>query len=1222
MKILKLRFKNLNSLYGRWELDFTGPEYESGGIFAITGPTGSGKTTILDALSLALYGETPRLGKISQSTNEVMSRLSSDCFAEVEFESAKGSFCCSFSQKKAGNSPGGKLQGPKHEISDLKTKRIIEDKKSKVTAVVEEMTGMNYDRFKRSIMLAQGDFAVFLNSRPADRAPVLEQITGTEIYTEISVKVHERKKREQNVLDGMEESLRSINILSADEESEFKERLNSLSQESSLVKAKLDETDVFIRWVENISRIEDEISRLNEEKEKLAVLRNNSADDLGRLALFRKASEFKNLYDNLRQKREKHSEERDTFGELNAVFPELKHKYEISLSEYETALEERDFASQNFDENLEVIKKARKSDIIIDGCLKNISSALKSLEELKVKDEGHKAKISRVSENISFLESEAEDLSQYLSENEGLKTLGENISLIEEKAKKYTACLREESELDLSLEKSRKDIAEQKKHISGREKELSDISVGLSESRNENEKLSERINKLLSGKNISSYYELDSEYSVLSSSLRDSLRYYDEVSDTEEKLSSLAEEGERSSADLTELKEKYSDLSGRKNEKSEYIMVLEDNYALASKIKSLDDERKKLVSGKPCPLCGSSEHPYAAEIPESDGLKSKIRAEKLLLEDLSTRIAGTFSDIAVLESKIKGDKKRSEELSSGIADSKEKLTECLKNSGMIPEETEREEIMERSVFCDDRLAKIRAVIRDYEPLHNEFRKAEMTLSALQERSAAAENEIREVKYLLREGLSAQERTSGDLMKVRDESESLKAALENEFLSYAPGEKIPADNGEIPALLKEIFLKYSQKERDYVASSEKLSRCRSDLDKFLLLLRENEEMILDKSGEVKKLESELEMLKSERFDLFGDKNPDGEEKRLKNIADKAEAALKSKREEKENLRSEVIMAGSRIEDLEKRISALNSEIEVLSGDFIPGIKSAGFDSEVCFENALMPESEAKRIAEVEEEIKTGEVGINSRLLEKSGILAAEIEKKLTDMPPDELREIHRSLLERQKGINLSAGEVSGRLKANDEQRSLASGKLEEIEIQKGVLLRWEKLNELIGSHNGSKFQRFAQGLTFEILVVHANNQLRKMSDRYILVRSESVPLELGIIDNYQAGEVRSTKNLSGGESFIVSLALALGLSDMSGSRVRVDSLFLDEGFGTLDENALDIALDTLSGLQHEGKTIGVISHVPALKERISTRIKVERKSGGRSVITGPGCRGKA
>ena len=128
----------------------------------------------------------------------------------------------------------------------------------------------------------------------------------------------------------------------------------------------------------------------------------------------------------------------------------------------------------------------------------------------------------------------------------------------------------------------------------------------------------------------------------------------------------------------------------------------------------------------------------------------------------------------------------------------------------------------------------------------------------------------------------------------------------------------------------------------------------------------------------------------------------------------------------------------------------------------------------------------------------------------------------------------------------------------------------------------------------------------------------MTERYLLVRDTSQPLELNVIDNSQAGEIRSTKTLSGGESFIVSLALALGLSYMASRKVSVDSLFLDEGFGTLDENALDIALDTLAGLQQDGKLIGIISHVPALKERISTQIEVIPTTSGRSSICGPGC----
>lgn len=140
----------------------------------------------------------------------------------------------------------------------------------------------------------------------------------------------------------------------------------------------------------------------------------------------------------------------------------------------------------------------------------------------------------------------------------------------------------------------------------------------------------------------------------------------------------------------------------------------------------------------------------------------------------------------------------------------------------------------------------------------------------------------------------------------------------------------------------------------------------------------------------------------------------------------------------------------------------------------------------------------------------------------------------------------------------------------------------------------------------------------MMVGHANRQLQRMSDRYLLIRDDELPLELNVVDNYQAGEFRSTKNFSGGESFIVSLSLALGLSQMASKNVRVDSLFLDEGFGTLDEEALDTALETLAGLQQDGKLIGVISHVSALKERISTQIQVTPLNGGRSKISGPGC----
>jgi exonuclease SbcC len=206
----------------------------------------------------------------------------------------------------------------------------------------------------------------------------------------------------------------------------------------------------------------------------------------------------------------------------------------------------------------------------------------------------------------------------------------------------------------------------------------------------------------------------------------------------------------------------------------------------------------------------------------------------------------------------------------------------------------------------------------------------------------------------------------------------------------------------------------------------------------------------------------------------------------------------------------------------------------------------------------------------------------------------------------------------KNTRFEIGGITKSLTENEELKAKQSESIKIIAAQKTECARWDDLHQLIGSADGKKFRNFAQGLTFEMMTAHANRQLGKMTDRYLLIRDASQPLELNVIDNYQAGEVRSTKNLSGGESFIVSLALALGLSQMASRNVRVDSLFLDEGFGSLDDDTLETALETLAGLQQTGKLIGIISHVPALKERIGAQIQVIPKTGGRSVISGPGC----
>ncbi|MBT6879268.1 MAG: AAA family ATPase, partial [Gammaproteobacteria bacterium] len=255
MKILKLRFKNLNSLYGEWVIDFSDSEYSSNGIFALTGPTGAGKSTILDAICLALYGATPRLGRITKGANEIMSRQTGECYAEVVFESQAGRFLCHWEHRRARKKPGGALQFPEHQIADADTGKPIETKKSRVSVVIEEKTGMDFDRFTRSILLAQGGFDTFLKAGVEQKSKILEQITGTGIYSKISQRVHERQRDERERLNVLLAEIHSVTTLEPEQEAEIQQELEARQKQEPELAAQWGERGEAIRWLTGIERL-------------------------------------------------------------------------------------------------------------------------------------------------------------------------------------------------------------------------------------------------------------------------------------------------------------------------------------------------------------------------------------------------------------------------------------------------------------------------------------------------------------------------------------------------------------------------------------------------------------------------------------------------------------------------------------------------------------------------------------------------------------------------------------------------------------------------------------------------------------------------------------------------------------------------------------------------------------------------------------------------------
>ena len=218
--------------------------------------------------------------------------------------------------------------------------------------------------------------------------------------------------------------------------------------------------------------------------------------------------------------------------------------------------------------------------------------------------------------------------------------------------------------------------------------------------------------------------------------------------------------------------------------------------------------------------------------------------------------------------------------------------------------------------------------------------------------------------------------------------------------------------------------------------------------------------------------------------------------------------------------------------------------------------------------------------------------------------------------DRIDELAAALAEAEQAVTVAEGERArqwARLQADDEARARATTLRPLLETQRAGTERWQALSELIGSADGKKFRVFAQSLTLESLLHHANQHLGELARRYRLMRVPGHDLDLQVVDQEMGDEVRSTSSLSGGESFLVSLALALGLSSLAARDVRVDTLFIDEGFGTLDPAALESALAVLDSLQSTGRQIGLISHIPGLAERVGVQIRVVPEGGGKSRV---------
>jgi DNA repair protein SbcC/Rad50 len=1077
MKILKIRFKNLNSLYGEWEIDFTSQKYTANGIFSITGPTGAGKSTILDAICLALYARTPRLKAVNKNSNDIISRQTGECYAEVTFETQSGKYRCNWSQNKARKKPDGNLQNAHHEISDAETGKPLASQIKAVSELVEQKTGLDFERFTRSILLAQGNFAKFLQADPDTRAPILEQITGTEIYSLISIKVHEHNKAENDKLELLQAATSGIELLDPEEESLLVSELkNKQIEENKLTVSSKTLTDS-INWLIKIDNLKKELVILETEAQTTQTALNNFLPEREKLQQANIAADLDSQYSILLSNRQQQNKDTENLQMNQQQIPILQESHQQKTKAVKAAETDLQNTKKGQETEQALIKEVRALDIILAEKQKNLVIAQENAQRLKIKLTANDKLLKKNTADHDLLRTDMQKITEYLNNNASDESLIADFTGIKEQLK--------------ALKKYSDEL--QEKHI----EHQSQIKL--------NKKYSEAYEKLVEEKSLNLKAQKEAHENVKKSKIL-----------------------------LLEL------LAGKllREYRTQHHSMLRE-MAFLNKIASLESDRKNLQDNKPCPLCGSPDHPYAlGNVPEIDETEKKIQS----LDTLIHKADKLENEIKILRDieKTADDKLHETELSSDRA---------------------KQQFETSNASISNLLSLIKLARTEKQNLED------ISLKNLQKYGIKqlSETELNSI-------LSILQQKKDNWLNMQEKKKDLDS------------KQTRISNDQLALLSIQTELKKQQKE-----INKTLQTCR--------------DIYNDKN--------------TERENIYGIKLPDKEEARWITLVQDAETKLNSSQ-------AEALLASDKLKGISTTISNLKTNIDnrdislmKLEPAFLSACQSAGFADEKIFISARLSADVRKSLFAKAQLLDHKKTEISARNKDCQNKLKIEKDKKLSIITLEDLQQQNTELQSKINELAQNIGADKQKLQDNQQAKIKLKDKQIEIDAQKKECTRWKALHILIGSADGKKFRNFAQGLTFELMIAQANQQLTRMNDRYLLVHDKEKPLELNVIDNYQAGEIRSTKNLSGGESFLVSLSLALGLSQMASRKVQVDSLFLDEGFGTLDEDALETALESLASLQQTGKLIGIISHVPALKERIPTQIKVIPQSGGKSQISGPG-----
>jgi exonuclease SbcC len=1133
VKILRIKLRNLNSLRGEHVVDFTQEPLASCGIFAITGPTGAGKSTLLDAMTLALYGKAARY--LSESNPEnMMSRHTADCLAEVTFSVNQSPFRAEWQLRRARGKIDGAIQPPTRFLYDS-TNTPLNRTGKEFDAEIEKLTGLDYPRFLRSVLLAQGEFSRFLKASAEERAALLESLTGTEIYTDLGKLAHEEAGRREKALDVVKIALQQYQLLTDEEIAAKKE---------SMAKAQTD-----LATLQSLVKQQQQQWQQAEQRKKTEI----DLDSLAQQKII------------IEKEAQEHAEWREQWRMHQLAVP-----FSNALLRYDHALQVSNQCKNSLTKSTEEHIGAKEQHA------QQLHRAIEFVTKRITANEDSKKSILEAIQNI---ETHTKNITNWLAEHTHWLDLSENISRLSEQANQlrnlHSLQRETQSQLQLILADLQKTTEQQKQSLAAQQLCQHTLTNKQTELTSAQQAL-----KLL----IAADQTPDTIREHWQQQLQTLQRCLDSI--TQLQTLSMAIATHESNLNQTQksyvtAREQFEQSKTTLEECASQHRLRQDHYRLAEQQASFEEHRSQLHEGDPCPLCGALEHPLAHQPHETltlPELRKALEKSELILQQAQQHHTNLQS--TMLEAKALADSKQQQ-----LLDLKKQLTTSKAD---LKSASYAEATQESLLVAIDQLAQQQKKLsialeaeRQAQLAHHE---AEAHWKLAQQQCATLQQSLEE-KHQQQQHLQE---------TVTQRQQAIAASQQNLEILLAPYHLPMPDFASKEFSLSE----WEKAATHHPRAQQKLANFQNDNEK----LQSQSQNLSEELSQLQECLTEWRN-ESNHYPHMTESSPQPPWQTLRD----AETACQQSQ-------SAVEQCNTTLQLLQRQSQEAQHKWQEEKQHLLKSLTQSPFSDIDILRGSLLPSAEEQKINAWQTDWQTRQQSCKIAITQRRSDLQLLIN---AGAPDQEAIAILREALQQseQQANTLSSKITLGEdvLSRDTDLRAEYQRKTAEVAEQLRELETWQILRSLIGSHDGAKFRKFAQGISLDILLNHANQHLRNLSERYRLQRQAEAELTLEIIDLYQANCCRPMASLSGGESFIVSLALALGLSDLAGRNVQIDSLFIDEGFGTLDADALDTALSTLESLHQQNKIIGIISHIDLLKERIRTKINIRKLSAGSSTV---------